>query len=140
VNVVSFTGYLGADPETKIIDNGTQLTKMKVAVADFTGKAKETYWFPVVTFGKTAEFCSNHLKKGTFVGISGKLTQRTYEDKEGNKHLWTEIIAYAVTFEGPKNSGDSPQEPAKSPPVQNKNTPETSRQPVFPDTGDDIPF
>jgi len=63
----------------------------------------------VVVFGKIAETLVNYLAKGKQVFVEGKINNRSYEDKEGNKKYVTEIVATNITLLGGKseNSGES---------------------------------
>lgn len=54
-------------------------------------KVTDTQWHNVVAWGKTAEIAENYLKKGNEVAIEGKLVNRSYETKEGDKRYITEI-------------------------------------------------
>ena len=55
-------------------------------------KVKETYWHNLVAWGKTAEIAEKYLNKGSEVAIEGKLTNRSYNDKDGVKKYITEIV------------------------------------------------
>ncbi|MGB1038997.1 MAG: single-stranded DNA-binding protein, partial [Bacteroidia bacterium] len=53
----------------------------------------DTQWHKIVAWGKTAELMEQLLEKGKEVLVEGKLTSRSYDDKEGNKKYITEIVA-----------------------------------------------
>ncbi len=48
------------------------------------------------TRGKTAKIAHDYLAKGKEIALEGKLTNRTYEDKQGNKHYFTEVLANQI--------------------------------------------
>ncbi|MBQ0151961.1 MAG: single-stranded DNA-binding protein, partial [Chryseobacterium sp.] len=54
-------------------------------------KVEETQWHNLVAFGKTAEILQKYVPKGKEIGVEGKLTYRSYDDKEGMKRYITEI-------------------------------------------------
>ena len=56
-------------------------------------KTDDTQWHNIVAWGKTADLMSTLLEKGNQVLVKGKIVNRTYEDKEGNKKYITEIVA-----------------------------------------------
>ena len=65
-------------------------------------KVTNTQWHKVVFFGKTADIVEKYLQKGKEIAISGKLTYRDYEDKEGNKRYVTEIVGNELVMLGSK--------------------------------------
>jgi single-strand DNA-binding protein len=98
VNKVILVGRLGADPEVRFMQDGTQVTSFRIATdeqwKDKSGeKVQRTEWHRVVTFRKLAEICGNYLTKGKLVYLEGKLQTRSWEDKEGQKRFTTEIVA-----------------------------------------------
>ncbi|MCB0330445.1 MAG: single-stranded DNA-binding protein [Bdellovibrionales bacterium] len=105
VNKVILVGRLGKDPESRFSQSQTPITNFSVATGerrkDQTGNwVEHTEWHNVVTFGKTAENCSNFLKKGREVYIEGRIQTRKWQDKEGKDRWTTEIIANQVQFLG----------------------------------------
>ena len=53
-----------------------------------------------MAWGKTAELIENYVPKGIEVGIEGKLTSRSYEDKDGNKKYITEVVCSELLMLG----------------------------------------
>ena len=95
-NKVQLIGNLGNDPEIVNLDGGNKLAKFSIATNETYKNAKgekvtDTQWHNVVAWGKTAEIVENYLTKGNEVAIEGKLTHRSYENKEGEKKYITEI-------------------------------------------------
>ena len=102
-NRVQLIGNLGADAETKTTANGSKLAKLSLATKDvYRNKAGEkvtdTQWHNLVAFGKNAETLSTYGKKGNELAVSGKLTHRNYEDEQGNKRTYTEIVIQEFVF------------------------------------------
>lgn len=97
-NRVQLIGNLGKDPEVKAIDNGNKMARMTIATNETYQNAKgekvtETQWHNVVAWGKTAELVEKLLAKGNEVVIEGKLVNRSYTDKDGQKKYVTEVVA-----------------------------------------------
>lgn len=97
-NRVQLIGNLGKDPEVKAIDNGNKMARMSIATSETYQNAKgekvtETQWHNVVAWGKTAEIAEKLLIKGHEVVIEGKLVNRSYTDKDGQKKYVTEVVA-----------------------------------------------
>jgi len=97
-NKVQLIGHLGADPEIKTLDGGKKLARINIATNETYTNAKgekvtETQWHNVVAWGKTAEIAGKIFSKGLEVLIDGKLVNRSYTDKDGNKKFVTEVQA-----------------------------------------------
>ncbi len=100
-NSVTLIGRLGNDPEMKTYGDNQRVARFSVATNDYYRDAEgnqveDTQWHTVVAFGKTAEIAEKILHKGREVALQGKLTSRSWEDKEGNKHYITEVIANEI--------------------------------------------
>ena len=97
-NRVQLIGNLGQDPEIFKFDNGQVKARFSLATNETYRNKKgdkvvDTAWHTVVMFGKTAEIAERFLTKGNEVGIEGKISYRSYEDKTNNKRFVTEIVA-----------------------------------------------
>ena len=97
-NKVQLIGHLGADPEIKALEGGKKLARINIATNEtYTNangeKITETQWHNVIAWGKTAELAEKLFTKGMEVLIDGKLVNRSYTDKEGNKKYVTEVQA-----------------------------------------------
>ena len=96
-NRVQLIGNLGQDPEVKQLANGSTLARFSLATTErYKNKqgerVAETQWHNVVVWGKLADLAGQYLYKGKEVAIEGKLTHRSYEDKEGNQRYVTEVV------------------------------------------------
>ena len=100
MNKVIIAGYLGNDPETRY----TQSTNKMVATLSVgTRESKDkTEWHRCIAWDKQAEFISKYFKKGSYIGITGHLQTRKYEDKDGKTTYATEIIIESAEFGGNK--------------------------------------
>jgi single-strand DNA-binding protein len=106
-NKVQLIGNLGNDPEIIAMDSGKKLAKFSIATNDIYKNAQgekvtDTQWHNVVAWGKTAEIIEEYVTKGKEVAVEGKLTSRSYDDKEGNKRYITEVVCYELLMLGNK--------------------------------------
>ncbi len=106
-NRVQLIGHLGADPEVKTFENNRKVARLSLATNDeYTDKegqkVKQTQWHQLVVWGRLAETCEKYLTKGKEVAIEGKLTYRTWNDKDGKSHNITEIIVNEMLMMGGK--------------------------------------
>ena len=96
-NSVQLIGRLGKNPEVKQLESGRLVANVSIATNDIYKNAKgekviETQWHNLVAWGKNAENFQKILVKGDEVAIQGKLTHRSYEDKEGITRYVTEVV------------------------------------------------
>jgi len=113
MNKAFLVGNLTRDPELSTIPNGTAVCKFAIAVNRAYSKdgGKETDFFNIVAWRQLGENCGKYLKKGSKVGIVGRIEIREYE-KDGVKKYFTEIIADDVEFLSPKGAtGDAEMTP-----------------------------
>ena len=112
VNKVILIGTLGKDPELKYTPQGTAVTKFSMATNENykdkqSGEWKErTDWHNIVCWQRTAEVAAEYLKKGRQVYIEGRLTTRSWDDKEsGQKKYMTEVVVNDLVLLGSKGGG-----------------------------------
>jgi len=108
-NKVQLIGNLGNKPEIRTLDGGKKMARFSVATNEIYRNAKgekvtETQWHNLIAWGKVAEIAEKYLDKGSEVAIEGKLTNRSYQDKEGNKKYITEVQVNEVLMLGEKVS------------------------------------
>ncbi len=106
-NKVQLIGNLGNDPEIVNLESGKTLAKFTIATNEsYTNnngeKITDTQWHNVVAWGKTAEIIEKYVTKGKEIAIEGKLTSRSYDDKEGNKRYITEVVCNELLMLGNK--------------------------------------
>jgi len=106
LNKVMLIGNLGHDPEIRYMPASKRaVTNLSIAMnesfTDRNGNQKErTDWLTVVAYGKLAELCQRHLKKGRQVYVEGSIRVREYEPTEGGRFRRPEIVASRVQFLG----------------------------------------
>jgi single-strand DNA-binding protein len=96
-NSVQLTGNVGKAVNLISFDNGNKKATLILATNEsFTNtkgeKVKNTTWHNLIAWGKTAELMAQSIQKGNEVSIHGKLSNRTYTDKDGNTKYITEIV------------------------------------------------
>ncbi len=101
-NRVQLIGNLGTDPKVTNFESGNKQARFSVATTDVYKKGnefiKDTQWHNVVLWGKTAEIAEKNLSKGIEVVIDGRISQRSYTDKEGINRYITEIIGTTIIY------------------------------------------
>ena len=133
MNKVVIIGRLVKDPELKFLPgSGVANTSFTVAVDKFTKKdePKQADFIGCVAWNKTAELIANYMKKGSLIGISGRISTRNYEAKDGTKRYVTEVVADEVQFLDSKDKTST----------EHKNDPKNNTPDDMPEVGGDIPF
>jgi single-strand DNA-binding protein len=121
-NKVILIGYLGKNPETRTLENGTLLCRFSMATSEVfknrqTGeKWTHTEWHNIILWRGLAEIAEKHLHKGDKVLIEGRIRSRSWEDKEsGQTKFITEILAKELQMMGSKKiesaKNDKTEEP-----------------------------
>lgn len=100
-------GRLGLDPEVIEFDNNRKLAKLRLATNesyknDKGEKITETQWHQLIMWGHTAEVAEKYLKKGKEIAIEGRLMNRTYTGKDGEKKYTTEVVVNSLLMVGKK--------------------------------------
>ncbi|MFB9056058.1 single-stranded DNA-binding protein [Mariniflexile ostreae] len=104
-NKVQLIGRLGQDPEIVNFKDGNKMAKFSIATDDSYkdkegNKVERTYWHNIIVKGGLVNVVENYVTKGKEIAIEGKLTNRSWEDKEGNKHYATEILCNELLMLG----------------------------------------
>jgi single-strand DNA-binding protein len=98
VNKVILVGNLGADPESRSLNNGGEVVNMRIATSeqwkDRDGNRQErTEWHNVVIFNENlGRVAKSYLRKGSKVYLEGQLQTRKWQDQSGNDKYTTEIV------------------------------------------------
>lgn len=109
-NKVQLIGNLGNNPEIRTLESGKKMARFSMATSETYRSTKgekitETQWHNVVAWGKVADIAEQFLVKGSEVAVEGKLINRNYTDKEGNKRYVTEVQVNEVLMLGDKKTG-----------------------------------
>jgi single-strand DNA-binding protein len=143
-NKIIIVGYLGRDPELRYTTSGTPVCDFSMATTERKGKRdggegeEITTWFRVSMWGRQAEVANQYLQKGKLVYIEGRLSQREYTDRDGNKRTSLEVHGSDMQFIGSR--GDEMAAGAASPgrSAQGGGRSESADSDAIVD--DDIPF
>jgi single-strand DNA-binding protein len=97
-NRVQLIGHVGQEPEVKTIGEGKKVANITIATNDYYindkgEKIEQTEWHRVTAWGKIADIIEKYVTKGKEIAIEGKLTHRSYDDKDGIKRYITEVVA-----------------------------------------------
>ena len=104
-NHVQLIGNVGQEPTITNLESGKKVARFSLATNEYYKDSKgekqtDTNWHTVVAWGKTAEIIENYVSKGKEIAVEGKLTSRSYEDKEGVKRYVTEVLASEILLLG----------------------------------------
>lgn len=137
MNSVTLIGRLTKDPDVRYTGDNNAITNFTLAVDRPFSKEKVTDFHRIVAFGKLGETCGKYLEKGKRIAIQGRIQNRSFETKTGDKVQVTEIVAESMEFLDSKSSSDKI-------PVKNTKIPEgfieEESQYAMLDDGSDIPF
>lgn len=133
INRVVLVGRLSRDPDLRKTPNNASVVSFTVAVDNRTKDVngnKTTSFIPCVCWNSVADNVNKYTKKGSLVGVEGRINQRSYKKADGTTAQVIEVIADTVQFLGPK---------ADSAPVADI-APMISENESIDITEDDLPF
>lgn len=130
LNSISVVGRAGKDPETRYLENGTAVSKTRICVSGI--KKEKDFWIDLVIWGRQVETFGNYVKKGTMIGVTGRLEQESWTDRnsgeEKNKMI-INVSQFQLIPTGSRPSGEGGQR------NQNQSAPQ-QHDPI----DDEIPF
>ena len=105
-NKVTLIGHTGKEVEIVNFEKG-KIAKVSLATNDYHTnslgeRVEETQWHNLVFNGKLADIMEKYVQKGKEIAVEGKLTYRTYDDKDGQKRFFTEIRVEELVLLGTK--------------------------------------
>ncbi len=145
VNKAILVGNVGKDPEVRHLEGGTSVARFTLATSEtYKNKSGElvtnTEWHNIVAWRQLSDLAEKYIRKGRQLYVEGKITNRQYDDKDGNKRYISEIVADNIRLLGKKEevenlrdngpgraSGDSMPAPSQEDIMQSTET-------------DDLPF
>ena len=107
VNKVILLGNVGKDPEIKSTTGGTLVANLSLATSerykDKGGEWQErTEWHNLVSYARGAEILRDYVKKGSKLYVEGRITTRSWDDKETGKRAYrTEIVVNEISLLSP---------------------------------------
>ena len=139
MNSINLVGRLTADPELKTTQSGKSVCSFTLAVN--RPRVKDTTDFiNCVAWNQSAEYLTNYGRKGSLVAVTGVLTSRKYDDKDGNHRTAFEVVCDLVSLCESKDKGKDGivnTQPNKTP---NKGIVEPPAQFIDLDNDSDLPF
>ena len=138
-NTITFHGRLGRDAEVRYLPSGLAVLNAAVGSSVGFGDKQQTIWFSCALFGKRAEGeLVNYLKKGVQVFVSGEMTLREYQAKDGTMKTNVEVNVNVIDLLSKKEYQQ--QEVPKARPQQARPTAPAPDATAYDDYQDDIPF
>ena len=120
LNKVILIGRLAQDPELRYTPNGAPVATFALAMNRVYNnkqgeKVEDTTFIDIVVWNKLAENCANYLSKGRLAAVDGRLSSRSYDDKQGIRRKSVEVVAYDVRFLDFGNRDERSQDEANRP-------------------------
>lgn len=114
-NRVQLIGFLGSAPDMRETESGKKLAKFSLATnqsyRNANGdKVTETTWHQLIAWGAVADIAEKYLNKGSEVAIEGRLINRSYTDKEGQKKYVSEVQVNEMLLLGSKATTKSEEQ------------------------------
>ncbi len=135
LNRIVLIGRLTRDPESSYTTSGIAIAKFRLAV-DRPGKnadtgEKETDFFDIVTFRRSAEFVSQYITKGRLVAVDGRLQTRSWVAQDGTKRNAVEVVADNVQgLDRPRDAEGAPPPPHAEEPALGSQAGPAARRPA----------
>lgn len=106
-NSVRLMGFVGNDPEVKVIGDQKKIARLRIATNESyrnsdNEKVEQTQWHQLVFWGKQADLAEKYIQKGKEISVEGKLTSHSYEVKDGTKRYVTEVVVNETVLLGNK--------------------------------------
>ncbi|HET6872608.1 MAG TPA: single-stranded DNA-binding protein [Sporolactobacillaceae bacterium] len=121
INRVVLVGRMTKDPELRYTPNGVAVATFTLAVnRPFSNQQgeREADFIAIVVWRRAAENVANFCKKGSLVGVDGRLQTRSYDNNEGKRVYVTEVVSDSVQFLEPKGNGGQPSNNPQTYPQQ----------------------
>lgn len=141
INRVVLAGRPTRDLELKSIKSGNSVCSFTLAVdRNFKSKSgeREADFINCVAWGKTAEVMSQYVKKGSLIGVDGRIQTRSYDNKEGQRVYVTEVVVENFSFLGGSDKNGQGSKNNQSSSNQNNDPFDSNGQADISD--DDLPF
>lgn len=140
LNSITITGRLVRDPEIRTTTTGKDVCSVTIAVQKAfkpQNGEPDADFIRIQAWEQNAVYIGNYGSKGRKIGLTGRITQRKYTDRDGNERESIEIVANTVTFlDKPTDSdGEAPQGTSR-----NTRQPATSRSSAAPSANEYDPF
>lgn len=105
---ISILGNAGRDVSLRHAENGTAIASFPIASNSFKngkeGRVEVAHWFNVTAFGKTAETIAEHVKKGSYLLVHGRLSFNPWTTNDGDPRSGAEVALSSFEFAGEKRA------------------------------------
>ena len=91
INSITLTGRAGRDPEVRYFESGTVVGNLTLAV-DRPTKEKETDWFNLEVWGKTAQVAADYVRKGSLIGVVGSVQEQKWTDRTSGEERRKTVV------------------------------------------------
>jgi single-strand DNA-binding protein len=110
-NKITLIGNVGNDPQMKIVGDNRKVTELSIAINEKgrNGQPDKTEWYRVSLWDSKAEVAATYVKRGNPIFIEGRLSVRTYIDKDGRERYSLEVVASDMQLLGGREPGESGQ-------------------------------
>lgn len=136
MNNWNFTGNLGNDAESRFTPSGVAVVSFSVGVKSGFGDKATTTWARCQMWGERGSAVSQYLVKGQLVGVTGEVTLREYDKKDGSKGSSLEVRVNDLTLLGKREGGEQQAQQQRQAPA-----PKSQQQSGgFGEFDDSIPF
>ena len=150
INRTVLVGRLTRDPELRYTSSNKAFARFTIAVnRTFAGAngEREADFISCIVWNRQAENLARFVKKGSLIGVEGRIQTGSYDDKDGIRKFTTDVVCDSVQFLEPKGSDNGPQEDAFNDDYKQKfydEKPQQKKQqssiPSIDVTEDDLPF
>jgi single-strand DNA-binding protein len=143
VNKIILVGRVGGDPEVKYVTEDNPVANFTLATSEKYKKSdgekvEKTEWHRLVMWKNLAKIVEKYVKKGDLLYVEGKVTYRSYEDKDGVKKYITEVVVNNLVMLGGKKDHEQSEQSSVPDPIENYQSP-VATAPKEEET-DDMPF
>lgn len=116
INTIILVGRAGQNPEIKYFESGKTLAQFSLAVdrpKNSPDSEAQTDWFQIEVWGRQAEVAYEYVKKGSLVGIRGKLEFKQHQDERGQNHETPYIRTISLRLLGSRHDIVPPRQDAE---------------------------
>lgn len=111
INSVVISGNLGQDPEIRYFESGNSVTSFNLAVGGYSKGEKTTDWVECKVWGKPGETVVNYCKKGSKIGLTGRLAQEKWQSADGGNRSKLVVVGFQVELLDSKQDNQTQQRP-----------------------------
>ena len=147
INRVVLVGRMTRDPELRKTNNCTSVVSFTLALDNRTkgpNGEKTTSFIPCQAWNQQAENCARYTRKGSLVGIEGRISQRSFDTKDGRRASVVEVICDSVQFLEKKSDANTSSQDmgyaSDEQPSYIESAPESNNVSSIDVADDDLPF